>query len=102
MPHSVIFSAAPETPTKWQLNMAGEWPKWRSNHFRAVAALYKVSTVVNDLEEIINKVVSGRSRCKRGDNWLPSMEETKCTRNGDVVCARLSSKALHTMLGTRS
>src|SRR5690606_33041511 len=102
MPHSVIFATADETPRKWQCNTPLLLPNVRCNHCRAVSALLSVSMVVNDLEEMMNRVECGfrvRSSC---DNWLPSMVEAKCTVSRDEVGIALSHSASLTIKGPRS
>ena len=48
------------------------------NQFLIVVALLKVSCVVNDLETITNKVVSGFRPLIDSITWSPSTLETKC------------------------
>src|SRR5690606_6281793 len=70
-----------------------------SNHDSAVLALDSVSTVPKDLEEIINKVVSGFKCLSKLSSCVPSMLETKCT---SIAVSAHSSSAVVAISGPKS
>ncbi|MOA47442.1 hypothetical protein D3C78_1700800 [compost metagenome] len=72
MPKATAAALLLETAMKWRYSSASE-PPWARYQVRAAMAFFRVSRVLNDFDETMNRVVSARRLADSSWNSLPSM-----------------------------
>src|SRR5579864_5510006 len=92
IPNPATFSALVDTATKWWATEAS--PNAAVTHARADPALVSVSTVVNVLDDTMNRVSAGSRSAVASQKSLPSTFDTNRTVSGRSVKDRSASYAI--------